>query len=44
MLHAIDEIAGNDEKLHQMSRLTKELGVPDAATRLYNVLKEITTS
>lgn len=44
LLHAIDEIAGNDEKLHQMSRLTKELGVPDAATRLYNVLKEITTS
>ncbi|WP_353855853.1 undecaprenyldiphospho-muramoylpentapeptide beta-N-acetylglucosaminyltransferase [Bacillus sp. Bos-x628] len=43
LLNAIDEIAGDDKKLEQMSCLTKELGVPDAATRLYNVLKEITT-
>lgn len=44
LLHAIDEIAGHEEKLNEMSRLTKELGVPDAAGRLYNVLKEITTT
>ncbi|MGE6631295.1 undecaprenyldiphospho-muramoylpentapeptide beta-N-acetylglucosaminyltransferase [Bacillus sp. NPDC077027] len=42
LLHAIDKIAGDDEKLKEMSRLTKELGVPDAASRLYNVLTELT--
>lgn len=41
LLSQIDGILLNEFKLTEMEQASKKLGIPDAATRLYQVLKEI---
>ncbi|MBO1510516.1 undecaprenyldiphospho-muramoylpentapeptide beta-N-acetylglucosaminyltransferase [Metabacillus bambusae] len=41
LLSKIEEILLNDMKLTEMKRASKELGIPDAASRVYQVMKEI---
>jgi UDP-N-acetylglucosamine--N-acetylmuramyl-(pentapeptide) pyrophosphoryl-undecaprenol N-acetylglucosamine transferase len=41
LLSQIEEILLDENKLTEMKQASKELGIPDAASRLYNVLKEV---
>ncbi len=41
LLQDIDHILLNDETLRGMEQASKELGIPDAATRLYQLMKSI---
>ncbi|KKI93737.1 UDP-diphospho-muramoylpentapeptide beta-N-acetylglucosaminyltransferase [Bacillus sp. SA1-12] len=41
LLSHIDEILLNERKLVEMKKASKELGIPDAASRLYQVMKEL---
>ncbi|NMD69411.1 undecaprenyldiphospho-muramoylpentapeptide beta-N-acetylglucosaminyltransferase [Bacillus sp. DNRA2] len=42
LIKKIDEILLNENKLEEMKQAAKQLGIPDAAERLYAVMKEIT--
>jgi UDP-N-acetylglucosamine--N-acetylmuramyl-(pentapeptide) pyrophosphoryl-undecaprenol N-acetylglucosamine transferase len=41
LLSQIEEILLDENKLTEMKQASKGLGIPDAASRLYNVLKEV---
>jgi UDP-N-acetylglucosamine--N-acetylmuramyl-(pentapeptide) pyrophosphoryl-undecaprenol N-acetylglucosamine transferase len=41
LVEHIDQILGNDEKLSDMKKSAKKLGIPDAAARLYRLLEEL---
>lgn len=41
LLTKIEEIVLDDQKLTAMKQASKKLGIPDAATRLYQVMKDI---
>ncbi|PMC38345.1 undecaprenyldiphospho-muramoylpentapeptide beta-N-acetylglucosaminyltransferase [Bacillus sp. UMB0899] len=41
LLSQIDDLLLNELKLSKMKKASKELGIPDAASRLYEVLKDI---
>ncbi|MGM0873565.1 MAG: undecaprenyldiphospho-muramoylpentapeptide beta-N-acetylglucosaminyltransferase [Bacillota bacterium] len=41
LLSQIEEILLNENKLTEMKQASKKLGIPDAASRLYKVLKDI---
>jgi UDP-N-acetylglucosamine--N-acetylmuramyl-(pentapeptide) pyrophosphoryl-undecaprenol N-acetylglucosamine transferase len=41
LVESIDHILGNEEKLAQMKKAAKKLGIPDAAQRLYRLMEEL---
>jgi UDP-N-acetylglucosamine--N-acetylmuramyl-(pentapeptide) pyrophosphoryl-undecaprenol N-acetylglucosamine transferase len=41
LVENIDQILGNEEKLAQMKKAAKKLGIPDAAQRLYRLMEEL---
>jgi len=41
LLSQIDDLLLNESKLNKMKKASKDLGIPDAASRLYNVLTKI---
>ncbi|WP_210363734.1 undecaprenyldiphospho-muramoylpentapeptide beta-N-acetylglucosaminyltransferase [Bacillus sp. REN3] len=41
LVENIDQILGNEEKLAEMRKAAKKLGIPDAAARLYSVIEEL---
>ncbi len=42
LVTTIDELMDDPSKLHSMAKITKEAGIPDAADRLYELVKTIT--
>lgn len=41
LVESIDQILGNEEKLADMKKAAKKLGIPDAARRLYHLMEEL---
>ena len=41
LVESIDQILGHDEKLADMKKAAKKLGIPDAAQRLYRLMEEL---
>ncbi|WP_226087322.1 undecaprenyldiphospho-muramoylpentapeptide beta-N-acetylglucosaminyltransferase [Mesobacillus sp. S13] len=41
LVESIDQILGRDEKLAEMKKAAKKLGIPDAAQRLYRLMEEL---
>ncbi|WLR53517.1 undecaprenyldiphospho-muramoylpentapeptide beta-N-acetylglucosaminyltransferase [Mesobacillus subterraneus] len=41
LVESIDHILSNEEKLAEMKKSAKKLGIPDAAQRLYRVMEEL---
>lgn len=41
LVEHIDQILGHDQKLADMKKAAKKLGIPDAASRLYSVMEEL---
>ena len=41
LVESIDHILGNEEKLADMKKAAKKLGIPDAAQRLYRLMEEL---
>ncbi|RSD28109.1 undecaprenyldiphospho-muramoylpentapeptide beta-N-acetylglucosaminyltransferase [Mesobacillus subterraneus] len=41
LVENIDQILGNEEKLAGMKKAAKELGIPDAAQRLYSLIEQL---
>jgi UDP-N-acetylglucosamine--N-acetylmuramyl-(pentapeptide) pyrophosphoryl-undecaprenol N-acetylglucosamine transferase len=41
LVENIDQILGNEEKLANMKKAAKKLGIPDAAQRLYHLMEEL---
>ncbi|NKE05365.1 undecaprenyldiphospho-muramoylpentapeptide beta-N-acetylglucosaminyltransferase [Mesobacillus selenatarsenatis] len=41
LVENIDQILGRDEKLAEMKKAAKKLGIPDAAQRLYRLMEEL---
>jgi UDP-N-acetylglucosamine--N-acetylmuramyl-(pentapeptide) pyrophosphoryl-undecaprenol N-acetylglucosamine transferase len=41
LVENIDQILGNEEKLANMKKAAKKMGIPDAAQRLYHLMEEL---
>lgn len=41
LVEHIDQILGHDQKLADMKKAAKKLGIPDAASRMYSVMEEL---
>ncbi|MEW8971579.1 undecaprenyldiphospho-muramoylpentapeptide beta-N-acetylglucosaminyltransferase [Mesobacillus jeotgali] len=41
LVESIDQILGREEKLAEMKKAAKKLGIPDAAQRLYRLMEEL---
>ncbi len=44
LVEQIDQILINEEKIEQMKKYSKKLGMPDAASKLYHLMNELSTA